>query len=102
MRLRPDELEAWRERVAQTVRPESRSLPCPPEDEARYDRWLWSRAWNDLLALEGYGRPLYPDAEDTIATALAYRDMRPVETDSCCVRKLSGVMCDGSCRRWQR
>lgn len=101
MRLRPDELEAWRERAAQTVRPESRRMPWPPEDEARYERWLWSRAWFDLDTLEDYGRPKPWDADEVIATALEYRDMRPTENDSCCMRKFSGVMCDGSCRRWR-
>ncbi len=103
MKLRPDELEAWRERAAQTVRPESRSLPWPPEDEGeRYERWLWSRAWCDLDALKHCGRPRPRDADEVIAAALEYRDGSPAKSDSCCVRKLSGVMCDGSCRRVRR
>lgn len=103
MRLRLDELDAWRERAALTVRPEQRYYPVLPRDEdEQYERWLWSRATLTLDALELYGRPMDFDAAEVIECALAYRDMSPKQSDGCYVQKLSGAWCDGSCARWQR
>lgn len=94
MKLRPDELAAWRERTLAVPRWEAiRYNRADDDDETRYANALGYAHAGDY----GYAeRGLQPFL--ALHEVLAWTDSLPARTDSC-RRSYTDWNCDGSCER---
>lgn len=101
MRLRPDELAEWRERAAQTVRPDDYPVPylggVAVSDDALYQLALRRYARGAIADLEQVGAPQPDDAERKLLYAREH--LRPALTDSCRMTVNGDAVCSGRCRR---
>lgn len=97
MRLRPDELEAWRERVTAAGDPGAPPIvPWSDDDNEAYQFALWWLAVEDDQGLRVDGEPWLKGWRRVYG--LRPRSARvPASTDARFVAE--GYSCDGSCER---
>ncbi len=106
MRLTRDDLEAWRTRAATL---DEGSIywhfdHLRSTDEERYAARLAGYAWDAHRGLSDGGAPLHDALVAQIVLWAPYEHggTLPALTDSCCVMKMTGRYCDGSCGRVRR